>query len=74
MKTRIKFLIFGIIIGSAFAFPLGINFGRDDPLLSNPLNNPSMQDRARDKAMDLADEARDRVHKATEPVREKLKQ
>lgn len=74
MKSKIKNLIFGIIIGSVFAFPLGINFGRDDPLLSNPFNNPSMQDRARDKAAELANEARERVHQATEPVREKLKQ
>jgi len=74
MKPRIKYLIFGIIIGSVFAFPLGINFGRDDPLLSNPFENPSMQDRVREKARELADEARERMHKATEPAREKLRQ
>lgn len=74
MKPRIKYLIFGIIIGTVLAFPLGINFGRDDPLLSNPFENPSMQERVRDKARELANEARKRVHKATEPVREKLKQ
>ncbi len=73
MKPRIKYLIFGIIIGTVLAFPLGINFGRDDPLLSNPFENPSMQERVRDKARELANEARERVHKATEPVREKLK-
>ncbi len=73
MKSRIKFLIFGIIIGAVLAFPLGINFGRDDPLLSNPFSNPTMQERVRDKARELADEARDRVHRATEPVREKLR-
>jgi hypothetical protein len=74
MKSRLKFLIFGIIIGAVFAFPLGINFGRDDPLLSNPFTNPSMQDRVRDKAEELAEEARERLHKATKPAREKLTQ
>ncbi len=73
MKPRFKFFVFGIIIGTLFAFPLGINFGRDDPLLSNPFNNPSMQERVRDKARELADDARDRVHRATEPVREQLR-
>lgn len=68
MKSRISLLIFGIIIGTVLAFPLGINFGRDDPLLSNPFNNPSMQERAREKARALADDARDRVHRATEPA------
>ncbi len=70
MKSRISLLIFGIIIGTVLAFPLGINFGRDDPLLSNPFNNPSMQERAREKARALADDARDRVHRATEPARD----
>lgn len=73
MKPRIKFLIFGIIIGTLFAFPLGINFGRDDPLLSNPFNNPSMQERVRDKARELADDARERLHRATEPARDQLR-
>jgi len=74
MKQKVKSIIFGIIIGAVLAFPLGINFGRNDPLLSNPFNNPTMQDRVRYKASELADEARDRVHKATEPAREKLGQ
>ena len=70
MKLRFKFLIFGIIIGTVLAFPLGINFGRDDPLISNPFNNPSMQERVRERAIGLAEEARERVHRATEPVQE----
>lgn len=73
MKSRINLLIFGIIIGSVLAFPLGINFGRDDPLLSNPFNNPSMQVRAREKARALADDARSRVHQATEPTRDQVR-
>ncbi|MEE8388887.1 MAG: hypothetical protein V3R65_09945 [Acidiferrobacterales bacterium] len=73
MKSRFKLLIFGIIVGAVLAFPLGINFGRDDPLLSNPFSNPTMQERVRYKARELANDARERVHRATEPAQEKLR-
>ena len=32
-----KKFFYGLIVGAIIAFPLGINFGKDKPLLSNPL-------------------------------------
>lgn len=66
MKPRIKFLILGIIIGAVLAFPLGINFGRDDPLLSNPFAKSSIKYKVKKTAKDVFDDAKKKIHKATE--------
>lgn len=66
---RIKMLLIGLILGAAIAFPLGINFGRDMPLLSNPFEKPTMQDRAKQKAGQLLDETKKAIHEATEPAK-----
>ena len=48
-----KFVI-GLVIGVIVAFPLGINFGKDAPLLSNPLaTKPDLSARVKERAGEL---------------------
>jgi hypothetical protein len=67
-----KKFIFGLVVGLIIAFPLGINFGKDVPLWSNPFAaKPDIADRVIERAGKTADQAKDAIHDATRPVREK---
>lgn len=68
-----KFLA-GLVIGAILAFPLGINFGRDAPLLSNPLESkPDIPDKVLERTGELVEGAKEAIHEATKPVTDKLK-
>lgn len=73
MKATIKNFLAGLIIGALLAFPLGINFGRDEPLLSNPLTKRDLQEKVTDNvketAKELLEDAKETIHEATKPVR-----
>lgn len=67
-----KFFI-GLAIGLLVAFPLGINFGRDVPLLSNPFAaKPDITERVKERTGELLKETKEAIHEATKPAREKL--
>ena len=68
-----KFII-GFIVGVVIAFPLGINFGKDAPLLSNPLAaKPDLSERVKERAGDLVEGTKEAIHDATAPARKELK-
>ncbi len=67
-----KFFI-GLVIGLLVAFPLGINFGRDVPLLSNPFAaKPDITERVKERTGELFKETKEAIHDATKPARDKL--
>ena len=67
-----KFLI-GFVIGLIIAFPLGINFGKDAPLLSNPFAaKPDLTERVKERTGEMLQETKEAIHEATKPVKEKL--
>lgn len=69
-----KKLLIGFILGAIVAFPLGINFGKDVPLFSNPFAaKPDIPDRVIERAGKAVDEAKEVLHEATKPVEDKLK-
>ena len=76
MLENLKYLLIGMILGAIIAFPLGINFGRDEPLLSNPFKDHEVQEqvkkRASETSKEIVEEARETIHKATEPVKKEL--
>ena len=78
MRTKAKTFILGFIIGGILAFPLGMNFGRDEPLLSNPFADRAMTARVKravkDKTGRLVDKTKETIHDATRPVREQTYQ
>jgi gas vesicle protein len=73
MRATIKNFLAGLIIGAILGFPLGINFGRDEPLLSNPFTKRDLQekvtDNVKEKAKELMNDAKETIHDATKPVR-----
>ncbi|MDH3311395.1 MAG: hypothetical protein OEM48_12015 [Gammaproteobacteria bacterium] len=67
-----KFFI-GFLIGLIVAFPLGINFGKDKPLLSNPFAaKPDIAERVKERTGELLKDTKEVIHDATKPVKEKL--
>jgi hypothetical protein len=68
-----KFLS-GLVVGAIIAFPLGINFGKDVPLFSNPFAaKPDIPDRVIERAGQTVEDAKEAIHEATKPMQEKLK-
>ena len=67
-----KKFLFGLLAGAIVAFPLGINFGKDVPLLSNPFAaKPDLSKRVVERAEDMVEGAKGAIHEATKPAREK---
>ncbi len=62
-----KFII-GFVVGALIAFHLGINFGRDRPLLSNPYEK-SVVEKVKERAGEAVETTREVIHEATEPVK-----
>ncbi|OGI50326.1 MAG: hypothetical protein A3E57_07665 [Candidatus Muproteobacteria bacterium RIFCSPHIGHO2_12_FULL_60_33] len=68
-----KFFI-GLAVGLIIAFPLGINFGKDVPLLSNPFAaKPDITERVKERTGELLKDTKEVIHDATKPVQEKLR-
>lgn len=72
MKTRLKFLVLGIVLGALAALPLGVNIGRGDPLMSNPLQQRDLKaevvERVKETTTTALEDARETIHDATKPL------
>jgi hypothetical protein len=63
-----KFFI-GLIVGLIVAFPLGINFGKDKPLLSNPFAaKPDLAERVKERTGEAIESTKEAIHDATKPL------
>ncbi len=63
-----KFFI-GLVVGLIVAFPLGINFGKDKPLLSNPFAaKPDITERVKERTGEVLKETKEAIHDATKPL------
>jgi len=67
MTARLKSFFVGLVIGGLIAFFLGMNFGRGAPLLSNPFAARQVSAAIKDKAGEIAEGAREKIHQATKP-------
>ncbi len=74
MKVKVRLFILGLLLGSFGAFPVGVNFGRDEPLLTNPFARHDLQDqvieRVKSGTETALEGARETIHKATRPLAE----
>lgn len=67
-----KFFI-GLVLGLIVAFPLGINFGKDVPLFSNPFAaKPDITERVKERTDEMLKETKEAIHDATKPTADKL--
>jgi hypothetical protein len=71
MTEKIKLFLTGLILGGIIAFPLGINFGKGAPLLSNPFEKRDIKTKVKDKAKVILEEAKESIHEATKPAEKK---
>ena len=68
-----KKVFFGFIVGVIVAFPLGINFGKDVPLFSNPFAaKPDIPDRVVERTGKVIEQTKEAIHDATRPVQDKF--
>ena len=72
MMKNLRILILGSLLGAAIGFMLGINYGRDQSLFSNPFAERSLKAKAKAQVKDMADKARSTIHDATKPVKKAL--
>lgn len=72
MKAKVRLFILGFVLGCCAALPLGINFGRGAPLVSNPFVRADVQDqmveRMKTGTKSALEGARERLHGATDPL------
>ncbi len=72
MKAKVRLFILGFLVGACATLPLGINFGREEPLLSNPFVRSDVQrqmvKRMKSGTRTALQSARDKLHEATESV------
>jgi len=67
MTARLKSFVIGLIVGGVIAFLLGMNYGRGAPLWSNPFAQRDLAATLKDKAGEIAENAREKIHEATRP-------
>ena len=65
MKATLKRLVLGFILGALVAFPLGMNYGRGAPWLTNPFKKQDIASKVKAKAEGLVDKTREVIHDAT---------
>ena len=77
MKSWIKGFLMGLVVGAVVAFPLGMNW--NDPQVKLPVvgDQPLKEqvkkttDEAKRVGKQVIEETREKIHKATEPEKEK---
>ena len=71
MKAKVRLFLVGVVLGSFATFPLGMNFGRGMPLLSNPFAQPGLRARwvegVKSSTETALEGARETIHQATRP-------
>ncbi len=67
--NALKKILLGLVVGIVVAFPLGINFGRGAPLLSNPFIKPEIQKKVKAQAESIVEDTKSAIHDATKPMR-----
>ena len=63
-----KKILISFVIGAVIAFHLGINFGRNRPLWSNPYQKDVVA-RVKEQAGQAVEQTKGVIHQATEPAR-----
>ena len=72
MKRVLRSFATGLLIGGLVGLWFGMNIGKDQPLLSNPLADVPLAQQAGRSAQEAAESAREGVEQAGETVSEEL--
>ena len=71
MGKKIETFLYGLIIGAIIAFPLGINYGKGAPLLSNPFAKRDIKAKVKTEAKEILEKTKQSIHEATKPAEQK---
>jgi len=58
---KLKLIILGVVIGLSLGLWFGTNIGKGKPLLSNPFEEVSLQDRIKEKGNDIMKGTKDAI-------------
>ena len=70
---NIKLIIFGVVIGIGIGMWLGVNIGREVPLLSNPFNRESVADKLKRLSGETLEKSGKALEKTGQELQDKLK-
>ena len=70
---RIKVFIFGVVIGIALGLWFGFNLGQDRPLLSNPFEEPTLQEKIKHTGDSLIERGGEVLEKSGQALQNKAK-
>jgi len=70
MTAKLKMFLYGLFVGAIIAFPLGINFGKGAPLLSNPFEKRDIKTKVTTGAKKILKDAKEGLHEVTKPAPE----
>jgi len=69
---NIKIIMFGVVIGVAIGLWLGVNIGRERPLLSNPFNKASLNEQLKRVSGETLEKSGRALEKTGQELQDKL--
>jgi predicted secreted protein len=70
---QIRIILVSLIIGALIGMALGINIGREKPLLSNPFTKDSLVDRAKQLGSETLEKGGKALEKTGQALQDKAK-
>ncbi|ADE12955.1 hypothetical protein [Sideroxydans lithotrophicus] len=70
---QIRIILVSLIIGTLIGMALGINIGREKPLLSNPFTKDSLVDRAKQLGSETLEKGGKALEKTGQALQDKAK-
>jgi len=71
---RIKGIIFGLIVGIPLGLWFGFNMGKERPLLSNPFEEPALQEKIKDTGDSLIEKGGEVLEKSGQALQKKARE
>jgi len=71
---RIKGIIFGLVIGIPLGLWFGFNMGKDRPLLSNPFEEATFQEKIKETSGSLMEKSGEALEKGGQALKKKAEE
>ncbi|MEJ2646391.1 MAG: YtxH domain-containing protein [Gammaproteobacteria bacterium] len=67
-----KYLLLGLIVGTAVGLWLGVNLGKGKPLLSNPFNEPTLREQLQQSGTRLKEKGEQMIEQGKNAVQDQM--
>ncbi|MGA7801675.1 MAG: YtxH domain-containing protein [Gammaproteobacteria bacterium] len=71
MRT-FKYLVLGLVVGTAVGLWLGVNLGKGKPLLSNPFAEPTLRESLQKSGEQLKEKGQQMIEQGKDAVQEQM--